>query len=61
MTGIPYICQCQLDPKERNPCPPFGNAVNPFLRDLLELAKEHGAATVKEALAKLRVELGCEG
>jgi hypothetical protein len=34
-------------------CPPFGNKVNFFLRDLKELADKYGADLVKEALDRI--------
>lgn len=57
LKGIPYVCQCKIDPDYDNPCPPFGNAANFFLQELRELADQHGAATANQALKVLRTEL----
>lgn len=43
--GVQYTCQCSV-------CPPFGNSVNFFLRELKELADKYGADLVKEVLDK---------
>jgi len=47
--GIKYTCQS-------NVCPPFGNRVNAFLNELVELREEYGADKVVEALNVIRKE-----
>lgn len=44
--GVQYTCQCSV-------CPPFGNKVNFFLRELKELSDNYGADLVKEALDRI--------
>ena len=48
-SGVQYTCQSSV-------CPPFGNRINAFLRDIVELKKKYGNAAVLEALNTLRKE-----
>jgi sulfatase maturation enzyme AslB (radical SAM superfamily) len=47
--GVKYLCQSGV-------CPPFGNRVNAFLHEIVELKKDYGSAAVIEALNVLRKE-----
>jgi len=44
--GVKYTCQCKV-------CPPFGNRVNFFLKELRELTEKYGAELVKNALSDI--------
>ena len=47
--GVKYLCQSDV-------CPPFGNRVNAFLHEIVELKKTYGSAAVIDALNVLREE-----
>ena len=47
--GIRYTCQCGV-------CPPFGNDVNFFLSEILNLSKQYGPEKTKESLDLLRTK-----
>ena len=45
--GIRYTCQCGV-------CPPFGNRINFFLKEINQLTQQYGVPFIKEALQILR-------
>jgi len=47
--GIPYTCQASV-------CPPFANAVNPFLNEIEKCKEEYGIEAVLEAVSQLKSE-----
>jgi len=49
--GVKYTCQCAV-------CPPFGNRVNFFLSNILDLCNQYGVSEVLDAIneAKARLE-----
>jgi sulfatase maturation enzyme AslB (radical SAM superfamily) len=45
--GIEYICKCEV-------CPPFGNEINPFLHEIVELRKTEKLENIKQAIELIR-------
>jgi len=48
--GVNYICQS-------NVCPPFGNRVNFFLKEIYKLKEQYGIHTLKEGINELRAHI----